>query len=151
LTKIDFSKYVESLATHLFHIYYKTSIHIDIEINVKDVSFNINTAIPCALLINELVSNSLKYAFPKKRRGKIGIILESQNTTPHLKTDLIPYKLVVSDNGIGLPENLDFRAVESLGFKLVNALVKQLNGSIRLTRTKKTVFTITFIASSISK
>jgi len=78
-------------------------------------------------------------------------IRDRQNTTPHLKTDLIPYKLVVSDNGIGLPENLDFRAVESLGFKLVNALVKQLNGSIRLTRTKKTVFTITFIASSISK
>jgi two-component sensor histidine kinase len=88
------------------------------------------------LIINEIVSNSIKYAFPHDKTGKISINLKYYDDK---------YKLTISDNGIGFPENLDFRNIEStLGLKLVNSLVKQLDGSIDLDTSQGTKFTIKF-------
>ncbi len=143
LTKIDFEEYTKNLTRHLFSIYHKTINHVILKIVIKDISFNIDTAIPCGLVINELISNSLKYAFPENRRGQITITLKKSSDSK-TKGKKQGYDLIVSDNGIGLPNNLNYRTVESLGLKLVNILVKQLNGSIKLSRKQGTSFKITF-------
>jgi two-component sensor histidine kinase len=107
-----------------------------LSINIKDVLLDINTAIPCGLIINELVSNFLKYAFPDGREGEIQIKLYAS------KDDT--FSLIVRDNGIGLPEDLDFRDTESLGLQLVTALVEQLEGTIELDRSEGAAFGIVF-------
>jgi two-component sensor histidine kinase len=106
---------------------------VKLHIDVKDVLLNINTAIPCGLIINELVSNSLKYAFPDSRKGKIKIAMSSLNNNE--------MELTVSDNGIGIPEEVDISGTKSLGLHLVTILAEdQLQGEIKLARTKGTKF-----------
>jgi len=108
---------------------------ITITTDIKNIQFGVDTAIPCALIINELVSNSLKYAFPDGRTGEATIALHRINGT---------YELTVADNGVGLPSDLDVQETDTLGLKLVTALVNQLDGTIMLDRTKGTSFIITF-------
>ena len=93
------------------------------------------TAIPCGLIINELVSNSLKYAFPDGE-GEINVSLMHYHGHK--------FCLTISDNGIGIPEDLDFENTESLGFRLTNNLTQQLEGEILLDRSKGTKFQIIF-------
>ena len=94
------------------------------------------TAVPCGLIISELVSNSLKYAYPDDMIGELNISLKS------LKNEL---ELIIRDDGVGFPEDLDFRNINlSLGLKLVNSLVKQLDGTIELDSSRGTEFTIKF-------
>lgn len=108
---------------------------ISLQLNVEDVPLDIDTAIPCGLLINELVSNSLKHAFPE-RKGEICVSLRTVNGQ---------IELVVSDNGIGMPEDVDFSDTKSLGLHLVSVLAEgQLRGEITLSQTKGTEFRITF-------
>ena len=104
--------------------------------SVKLVCFVITEAIPCGLIINELVSNALKHAFRKGKEGGITIQLQKRDTNR--------FVLTVSDNGTGFPENIDFRNSPSLGLTLVNSLVEQLDGTIELDRRGGTTFTITF-------
>jgi PAS domain S-box-containing protein len=135
LSQINFSDYVRNLVSNLFHSY-SVKNTIKPVFNVELISLNIETAVPCGLIISELVSNSLKYAYPGDSTGVLFISLESHDNG---------YKLVISDNGIGFPEKLDFKNVESsLGLQLVNSLVNQLDGSIELDRTHGTEFTIQF-------
>ena len=133
---IDFAEYIKSLTSDLFRAYKGTgriAFKMDIE---EDVSLSIDTAIPCGLIINELVSNSLKHAFPEGREGEIGISIRS------IEDEL---ELVVSDNGVGMPQNLDIRKTESLGLHLVSILAEgQLHGEINLDRSEGTLFTIKF-------
>ena len=136
LARIDFAEYVQSLATHLFSLYSVNTAVIKLTMDVQDVLLDINTAIPCGLIVNELISNSLKYAFPDGEGGEILIKL-SERTGGNLT-------LIVSDNGIGLHKDLDFRDTKSLGLQLVNTLVEQLEGTIDLDRTEGTAFTIVF-------
>jgi PAS domain S-box-containing protein len=132
-TRIDFSKYVQSLSNDLFRVYGINQNVVKLHIDVKDVLLNINTAIPCGLIINELVSNSLKYAFPDSRKGKIKIAMSSLNNNE--------MELTVSDNGIGIPEEVDISGTKSLGLHLVTILAEdQLQGEIKLARTKGTKF-----------
>jgi two-component sensor histidine kinase len=98
---------------------------------VKDVSLDINRAIPVGLILNELVSNSLKHAFPDGRRGEITI---TGRRTP------IGITLSVQDNGVGLPEGMNWRYVPTLGLHLVSTLIQQVQGSIELNRTGGTAF-----------
>ncbi len=93
-------------------------------------------AVPCGLMLNELVSNSLKYAFPDGRTGEIKIQLHADN-----ERDLA---LIVSDNGVGFPKDLDWQNLKSLGLQLVNNLVEQLAGTVQLHRNSGTEFRITF-------
>jgi len=109
---------------------------IKLKIEVEDIFLDINTAVPSGLLINELVSNSLKHAFPGGRKGELKIGLSKD------KDD--KFTLIVKDNGVGFPENLDYRNTDSFGMQLVNMLVEQLNGSLRLERKEGTKFTIEF-------
>ncbi len=135
LNKINFDDYIKSLISHLFHSY-RLKIPIDSVIDVKDVSLNIETAVPCGLIISELVSNSLKYAFDDEKSGEIRISLKSKDNE---------YELIISDNGVGFPENLDYKNIKlSLGLQLVNSLVNQLDGSMELDRSQGTRYTIKF-------
>lgn len=136
LSRINFAEYIRSLTVHLFHTYRVNPNVVKMNTEVEDVYLNINKAIPCGLVINELVSNALKHAFPNGKRGEIRIKLYSnrQNRT----------KLIVSDDGIGLPGSLNILEPETLGLQLVNDLVKQIEGTIKLDRTEGTTFYISF-------
>ncbi|MFA6216378.1 MAG: PAS domain S-box protein [Candidatus Omnitrophota bacterium] len=135
LSKIDFREYVCSLAEELFNSYNVNVSLINITITIDNVFFDINTAIPCGLMINELISNTLKYAFPGDRSGEIIISLTEQSDM---------YVFVFSDNGVGLPGNIMFPNAESLGLQLISSLANQLDGTLEIDRTAGTRFTITF-------
>ena len=137
LTRIDFSEYIKSLINSLFRSYGIDTDRIVTKLNVEDVSLGLDHAIPCGLIINELVSNSIKYAFPQDREGKIEVALRSINEDE--------LELTVSDNGTGIPEDLDIRNTDSLGLELVAILAEdQLEGKIYLDRTGGTTFRILF-------
>lgn len=136
LAHIDFTKYIPDLIIYLFSSYKANPNDIQIQIQVDNVVLDVEAAIPCGLIINELVSNSLKYAFPAKRKGKIDIkIYEDTNNR---------MVLIVQDNGVGIPENFDIETTTSLGLTLVQELVEQLEGTIELERNHGTKFRITF-------
>jgi len=143
LARIDFSHYIQNLAKHLFQSYRIDPEAVVLQTDVRDVSLDINKAIPCGLIINELISNSLKYAFPQakkadKKKGKKGEI-DIQLTAENGKVSLL-----VKDNGIGLPEDLDIEMADSFGLQLVTTLVNQLNGNIDIKGKPGATFKITF-------
>jgi PAS domain S-box-containing protein len=141
LARIDFDEYVRNLVSYLLRSYGIDSDVIKLRIGVRDVFLSVDTAIPCGLIINELVSNSLKHAFPDGRGGEICI-----NLGPDGDGRLV---LVVSDDGVGWPEDLDFKNTTSLGLQLVNSLVKQLEGTIELDQRRGVSFKITFIEPTL--
>lgn len=122
LSEIHFGEYAEKLCQFLFQSYSDRTDRIRLKINADDVKFDMDTAMPCGLLINEVVSNALKYAFPDNRSGEITINVKS------LPDNII--ELSISDNGIGLPEGLDIEASETLGLQLISALCGQLDGTL---------------------
>ncbi|MBI2957760.1 MAG: GAF domain-containing protein, partial [Chloroflexi bacterium] len=139
LARIDLSEYIRSLTDNLFVSYGATTVRP--LISIENVPLDIDTVIPCALIINELVSNSLKHAFPEPwkaggRAGEIGIDLH-RNGGGQLV-------LTVSDNGVGLPQGFQIQECKSLGLKLVSGLVKQLRGDIHLGSNGRTEFSVTF-------
>ncbi len=137
LADVDFKEYIKSLSISLFRSYGPLSRNIDLKTDVEDVSLGLEGAVPCGLIINELVSNSIKYAFPEQKKGEIRIAFYSLN-----EEEIV---LEVSDNGIGMPEELDIRNVESMGLHLVKILSeRQLRGKIELSRTGGTHFHIRF-------
>jgi PAS domain S-box-containing protein len=135
LSRINMADYIQSLVSDLFYSYITKEDQIKIIFEIEDIEFNIETAIPCGLILNELISNSLKYAFPSGRNGEMHISLK-------LKED--NYELIVKDDGIGLPEDLEFENMDSLGLKLVNSLITQLEGELEVDRGRGTEFKITF-------
>ncbi|GMV95178.1 MAG: hypothetical protein AMXMBFR82_49560 [Candidatus Hydrogenedentota bacterium] len=137
LVRLDFAGYVRDLVTDLFRSYGMDQRGISATVRVENVSLEIDTAIPCGLIINELVSNVLKHAFPNGRSGNVMVELEPAGDRR--------FNLLVKDNGVGLPEGFDWRASASLGLKLVNDLTRQLDGTIRVdTANGGTAFHITF-------
>jgi two-component sensor histidine kinase len=135
LAKIDFSEYVLTLSTKLIRIYSRDPALITSSIHCKNIFLNVNTAIPTGLIINELITNSLEHAFDENQKGKIFVEIRSDDGI---------YTLRIGDDGIGFPEDLDFRNTESLGLNLVVNLVNQLDGTIELNRDKGTEFVIRF-------
>jgi len=121
---------------YLFQSYGVASGKVDLNINIDDILLGIDTAIPCGLIINELVSNSLKHAFPDCRRGEISIDLHSYGDSR--------FKMIVTDNGIGFKEGMDFKMTQTLGLQLVNTLVKQIDGRIKLDTRNGSRFEIDF-------
>lgn len=136
LSKIDFAKYIRSLVTQLFRAFNLDPEKIKLNFMMDSAHFDIDTAIPLGLLINELITNSFKHAFPAGREGEIKIRLKADK-----KGGVV---LNIGDDGIGFPKDLDFRNTESLGMQLVNDLVNQINGRVELDRAKGTSFKITF-------
>lgn len=136
LTRVNIKEYLNDLLGNLLKSYTMDKNIISLDISVDDAALGIDSAIPCGLIISELVSNSLKHAFNGNMYGDIRISLRKNGDT---------FKLIVGDNGIGFPENVDFRNTESLGLRLVTLITEnQLNGEINLNRNKGTEFNITF-------
>ncbi|MCG2736692.1 MAG: PAS domain S-box protein [Candidatus Methanoperedenaceae archaeon] len=137
LARIDFHNYINDLAANLFQSYSANSGKITLNISIENIQMDIDLAIPCGLIANELVTNSLKYAFPEGTEGEIKIAFR--------KKEQNMFEFVISDNGIGLQKDLDFRKTESLGLHLVTILAEnQLHGEIDLIRGKGTEFQIKF-------
>ena len=133
--KIYFADYIESLVWDLFYSYSIKKGTIKPILDIDDVKLNIETSVPCGLIITELVSNSLKYAFPNSLKGELKVSLK-------IKDD--HYVLTISDNGVGFPKDLDFEKTDSLGLQLVNSLTDQIDGKIELDSSHGTKFKITF-------
>ncbi|WOD37058.1 PAS domain S-box protein [Nodosilinea sp. E11] len=124
LTRIDLADYIHSLAYSLLETYHSSSNHISLHLAIEPYSLDIETALPCGLLLTELMSNSLKYAFPDGRPGEITISSSlGSNQQVYLR---------VGDNGIGLPSNFDLRRVSSLGLSLVRNLTQQIGGEVAI-------------------
>jgi PAS domain S-box-containing protein len=136
LSRIDLGEYVESLTAYLARSYAKRAGSADIRVDAERVLLEIDAAVPCGLIVNELVSNALKHAFSDGRRGQIEVGI-------HADGDRLVH-LSVGDNGVGFPSEVDFRHSTSLGLQLVNTLVAQLEGTIELDTTQGTAFAITF-------
>jgi two-component sensor histidine kinase len=136
LSEVNFAEYIRNIATNLYHSYGRPQGGIDLTFDLEPVYINLDTSIPCGLVINELVSNALKYAFVGRERGRIGIHLSRQSDK--LLT------LAVEDNGVGLPEDFDVDTAESLGLQLVTALAMQVSGNLKVERENGTRFTLNF-------
>jgi PAS domain S-box-containing protein len=136
LAKIGFSDYIRDLTRELFVSYGVDSSKITSNISVQNINLGVDVAIPCGLIINELISNSIKHAFPRGKEGEININLISEENNK--------YKLIVGDNGVGFPEGFDLNHLESLGLRLVNTLVGQLDGKIELDNDNGSTFKIEF-------
>ena len=134
--KVDFGDYVKSL-TDNFHTTYGMKLkNIRIVIDIDKIELNIDTAIPCGLMINELVSNAIKYAFPNGIPGEIFISMKED--------DELSYTLIVRDNGVGMPEGIDIKKSQSLGLQLVTLLTGQLTGTVKINIQNGTEFKIKF-------
>jgi len=135
LAKIDLNGYINRLVNLLLSCFGISRGQVSFETEVAPVSMSVDTAIPCGLITNELVSNCLMHAFPDGRSGKVRIFLGSDDKGFHLS---------VSDDGIGLPLELDFNSAQTLGLRLVHTLVKQLQGDVRIDRAGGTAIAIKF-------
>ncbi len=134
-TKINFKEYLTSLISDIFYSYGVNKGLIKWDLDIEDVHMGFDTAIPLGLIINELVTNSVKYAFPEGRKGKIKIMLKLKNEN---------YFLTVMDNGVGIPVGIKPEKTETLGLQLIISLINQLDGNMELDRSHGTKYKITF-------
>lgn len=135
LSGINFSEYIHNIISEL-----KTAYHIDgrkvaVKINVEDIVLEVDSAIPCGLIINELITNCFKYAFPEGRRGEVIVNFTKEGNT---------YNMTIRDNGVGLPVGFDHRQTTTLGLQLVNVLTKQLLGNFQIRTDRGTEAAIAF-------
>jgi PAS domain S-box-containing protein len=136
LAKINFSDYISDMTDSLYRSYELSPGKVTLKKDVEKVTLGIDASIPCGLIVNELISNALKYAFPEDRKGEIKLSLRMKGRDE--------IELTVSDDGVGIPEGLDYRKTDTLGLNLVRDLVGQLGGIMELNREKGTEFQITF-------
>ncbi|MCK9579298.1 MAG: PAS domain S-box protein [Methanoregula sp.] len=133
IAHISLQEYIRFLGAGLFQFYDAKARGIQFTLDIHDVDADIDVAIPLGLILNELISNSLKYAFPENRQGEI---------TVSVKKDGHTLTVVFRDTGVGIPADLDWQNTQSLGLRLVNTLVDQMNGTIELDRSAGTLFTM---------
>ena len=131
---INFSEYIRSIATNLFQSYTQNKM-IELKLDVDIVFLDLDLAIPCGLIINELITNSLKYGFTALEQGEVKITLKKEGNIVNLQ---------IGDNGKGFPSNIDFRDTESLGMQLVISLIEQIDGTIELDNTQGAKYDIHF-------
>jgi two-component sensor histidine kinase/PAS domain-containing protein len=136
LAHIDFGEYVEGLVNSLIQTYRIRSSQVAVKVMADRTTLDLDAAIPCGLIINELVTNSLKYAFPDERPGTITVIFK-RNAEDQ-------FTLVVSDDGIGLPAGFDPKTANSLGLKVVSSLARQISGALEIDCAKGTRFELCF-------
>lgn len=134
--KVPFAQYVRGLAFNVFRASGIAPDAVSLELAIEDVALAVDKAIPCGLLLNELITNAMRHAFPDGRRGKLRVEL----TTLANRS----VRLAVQDDGIGLPESFDIRTSTSLGLHLVHTLAKQLNGELMVRREHGASFELTF-------
>lgn len=136
MSQIDFSSYLSDLTQYLLGIYITNQHQVQVQCNVKDIYLGINDAVPCGMIINELVSNALKHAFPDGRKGTITIDIDTNPEGNHVMT--------VSDDGVGIQKQCKHETADSLGMLIVRLLTKQLEGSIAIDGSRGTIVRITF-------
>lgn len=136
LSRVDFAEYVRSLSSLLVSSYRARAAAVTLRTKVDNVMLGIDVAVPLGLVINELVSNCLKHAFPSGRTGEVRVELRPAEAGGNL--------LIVADDGVGFPADTDFRKTDTLGMQLVCALTEQLGGSIELVADGGTEFRIRF-------
>lgn len=157
---LDFADYLRKLTADLFSSYNVGNKNINLKLNLEQVYLGMDTAIPLGIIVNELVSNALKYAFPVGNYGEIDInfcrnetfaakygssgLDECPDCGDRTNNGNFRYILTVADNGIGIPEEIDFQNTDSLGLQLVNIFVEQINGCIELRRSQGTEYIICF-------
>ncbi|HEY9600605.1 MAG TPA: sensor histidine kinase, partial [Allocoleopsis sp.] len=143
---INFTQYIRDLTIYLFDSYNISERRIQLTIQVDSVSLDLETAIPCGLIVNELVSNALKYAFPGEREGEIHVIFHESS---HLseETPKRTFTLSVRDDGIGLPSDFAMKKSKTLGITLVQGLVQQIQGTFEITSQQGTEAKVTFSKS----
>lgn len=134
--QINFGNYIKSLTDNLFRCYGISQKNIAVNIETNGIKLTLDNAIPCGLIINELISNCLKYAFPEQKTGEITISL-TQSSDNQLS-------LIVKDTGVGIPANLDWENTNSLGLRIVKNLVRQIKGNVILNCDRGTTFYINF-------
>ncbi|RIK39300.1 MAG: hypothetical protein DCC55_18495 [Chloroflexi bacterium] len=134
--RVDVAEYIQNLTGYLFRSYAAQASGIQLYVKVDNVQLGIDTAMPCGLIINELLSNALKHAFPAGRCGEIHVGLRCE-PEGH-------YVLVVRDTGVGIPPEVDLQKNASLGLQLVHTLVKQLDANIEIHRAAGAEFRICF-------
>ena len=135
LSKIDFGEYIDELVEGLFNLYLIDKTRITKKIETENIYLNINKAIPCALIINELVSNSFKYAFPDNRKGEVAVSIKMKEDN---------YELIISDDGVGISKKNNLEIINSLGFELVDSLIKQIYGHMEVGGAPGTKYIIKF-------
>ncbi|MEW6736294.1 MAG: histidine kinase dimerization/phosphoacceptor domain -containing protein [Acidobacteriota bacterium] len=124
---VDFAEYAQDLAKQLFQTYGLTTGKILLKTELEKIRMSMDIAIPCGLILNELISNAIKHAFPNHQGGEIRLRLcRKENNTCRIE---------VNDNGIGLPADLDIKSAQSLGLRLIRALTRQINGGFEFVRT----------------
>jgi two-component sensor histidine kinase len=136
LESINFGEFIKNLSRTLIGSYTLDGEVVKLELDVQDANIVIDTAIPCGLIINELLTNSIKHAFPEGLSGTILITFRAVGEEE--------FELIVSDDGVGLPEGLDFTRTGSLGLQLVSILSDQLKCSVTLEREGGTSFSFRF-------
>lgn len=136
LKSVEVSEYIRSLAVQLVRSYNVSGTRIRLDINIPKMSLDVDTIIPCGLIVNELLTNALKYAFPGERTGTITLSLDKNSDAS--------YSLLIKDDGIGLPKDFSFTDTKTLGVTIVSTLVKQLNGTIEVHTEDGTEYRITF-------
>jgi PAS domain S-box-containing protein len=143
LGAISFDVYLENLVHNLFASYNCNPGCVQLQLDLEPVTLNIETAMPCGLIVNELVSNSLKYAFPQKRLGilRVHFYIHPESKKHHKERRFV---LVVGDNGVGIRHDINWQSTNSLGLRLVRMLTRQLEGGIELDREEGSLFRITF-------
>jgi PAS domain S-box-containing protein len=136
LSKIEFSQYIKELSQQVSRSNEFQGARINVKVKAYNIKLGIDTAIPCGLIINELLTNAFKYAFPNNQQGEIRIHMQMKENKS--------YELIVSDNGVGLAEHIDVQNTSSFGLNLVCLLTQQLEGKVDVQREKGTRFIITF-------
>lgn len=134
-SSIDFSSYLQNLCINLISSYHVYSGVVEFKDEMEKVDLVLDQAIPCGLLVNELITNSIKYAFPTKQAGEITVGLVEKEDVIYLR---------IEDNGIGLPKDFDMMKTDTLGLQLVSTLVEQLDGEITVGNHQGTKYLITF-------
>ena len=136
LDKINFAHYIESLLKNLAYAQASETRNINFNLDLESIEFNVETANPCGLIINELVSNSLEHGFCDRKSGNIWLSLKH-----NLEGQVI---LTIEDDGVGFGDDFDLYNTDSLGLELVRTLVEQLDGTIELDKTSGTKIEIIF-------
>ncbi|RXA21869.1 sensor histidine kinase [Methanosarcina sp. MSH10X1] len=152
LETLNFSSYIEELAGNLLQTYRLGNLDINLDMDLeKDSFFDMDTAVPLGIIVNELISNSLKHAFPDRHNGTIRITLHREGNRECISSIVksegckgTAFVLKVSDNGVGIPENLDIEELDSLGMQLVTSLADQIDGKLELRTNHGTEIIIRF-------
>jgi len=136
LAQVNFAEYARCLLNYLWRAHNRSADGIQLHLDLQPVTLTTDTAVPCALLLNEVTTNALKHAFRGRSRGEVTVTLHA-SPDGHVR-------LGVRDNGVGLPANLDWRQAGSLGLQLVQMLAGQLKATLEVTRNGGTEFHISF-------